>query len=146
MSAALTARSTTKAKSRSTGWNGDSSSMGFARVGLAFGSGIFSRITSKPTSGPSALSAAMQRGCSSPKWPSTFCGPIWMVPLRPGWNQAGPPGTTCKACIGAPAAASTAKASALASKASTGAAVLDQWRPMPVALASARRRPVAAVS
>src|SRR2546429_399740 len=30
MSAAFTARSTTKAKSRSTGWNGDSSSAGFA--------------------------------------------------------------------------------------------------------------------
>ena len=44
--------------------------------------------------------AARARGCSSPKYPSTFCGPIWMVPLRPGWNQDGPPGTTCNA-IGA---------------------------------------------
>ena len=34
ISAALTLRSTTKAKSRSTGWNGDSSSAGLARVGL----------------------------------------------------------------------------------------------------------------
>ena len=146
MSAAFTAFSTTKAKSRSTGWNGDNSSRGLARVALAFGSGIFSRITSNATSGPSALSAASARGCNSPKAPSAFCGPIWMVPLRPGWNQAGAPGTTCKACIGAPAAASTAKASALASKASAGAALLDQWRAMPAALASARRRPVAAVS
>ena len=83
------------------------------------GSGMRSRITSKATSGPSASSASSARGCSSPKWPSTFCGPIWMVPERPGWNQAGPPGTTCSACAGAPAAASTASASALASKAST---------------------------
>ena len=34
MSPAFTARSTTNAKSRSTGWNGDSSSAGLARVGL----------------------------------------------------------------------------------------------------------------
>ena len=40
MSAALTARSTTKAKSRSTGWNGDSSSTGLARVAFAFGAGM----------------------------------------------------------------------------------------------------------
>src|SRR5450759_5048492 len=103
MSAAFTAFSTTKAKSRSTGWNGDNSSRSLARVAFALGSGIFSRITSNATSGPSALSAASARGCNSPKAPSTFCGPIWMVPLRPGWNQAGAPGTTCKACIGAPA-------------------------------------------
>src|SRR5262245_3222440 len=100
MSAAFTARSTTKAKSRSTGWNGESSSTGLARVALAFGSGILSRITSKATSGPSASSASSARGCSSPKWPSTFCGPIWMVPARPGWNQAGPPGTACNAAVG----------------------------------------------
>ena len=86
------------------------------------------------------------RGCSSPKCPSTFCGPIWIVPERPGWNQAGPPGTTCNACAGAPAAVSTASASALTSKASTSAAGADQWRPIPVALASARRTPLAAVS
>ena len=36
-SAALTARSTVKAKSRDTGWNGDSSSSGLARVGWALG-------------------------------------------------------------------------------------------------------------
>ena len=45
-----------------------------------------------------------------------------IVPERPGWNQAGAPGTTCSACIGAPAAASAAKASPLASKASTSCA------------------------
>src|SRR5262245_49610522 len=80
------------------------------------------------------------------EYPSTFCGPIWMVPERPGWNQAGAPGTTCNACAGAPAAASTASASALASNASTSAAGADQLRPAPAALASARRTPPAAVS
>src|SRR5262249_40534724 len=74
-------------------------------------------------------------GCNSPKCPSTFCGPIWIVPERPGWNHGGPPGTTWSACAGAPAAASTASASALASKASTSRAGADQWRPMPLALA-----------
>ena len=39
MSAAFTVRSTMKAKSRSTGWNGDSSSTGLARVAFALGSG-----------------------------------------------------------------------------------------------------------
>src|SRR5262249_54804016 len=122
MSAALTVRSTTKAKSRSTGWNAESSRTGRARVAFAFGSGIFSRITSKATSGPSASSVSSARGCNSPKCPSTFCGPIWIVPERPGWNHGGPPGTTWSACAGAPAAASTASASALASKASTSRA------------------------
>ena len=51
---------------------------------FAFGSGILSRITSKATSGPSASSASSARGCSSPKWPSTFCGPIWIVPRAAG--------------------------------------------------------------
>ncbi len=54
MSPAFTPRSTRKAKSRSTGWKDESSSTGFARVALSFGSGMRSRITSKPTSGPSA--------------------------------------------------------------------------------------------
>ena len=55
MSAAFTLASTTKAKSRSTGWNGDSSSTGLARVGFAFGSGIFSRITSNADQRPFGL-------------------------------------------------------------------------------------------
>ena len=92
MSPALTLASTTKAKSRVTGWNADNSSIGLARVGFAFGSGMRSRITSNAISGPSASSASSARGCSSPKWPSTFCGPIWIVPERPGCSQAGPAG------------------------------------------------------
>ena len=53
-----------------------------------------------------------------------------MVPERPGCSQLAPPGTICSACIGAPAAASTANASALASSASA-VAEPDQCRPMP---------------
>ena len=67
------------------------------------------------------------------------------MPERPGWNQAGPPGTTCSAEAGAPAAISTASASALASNAST-VPDPDQWRPMPDGFASARRTPLAAMS
>ena len=48
---ASTALSTTKAKSRFTAWNGDSSSFGLVRVGFAFGSGIASTKTSKPQAG-----------------------------------------------------------------------------------------------
>ena len=85
-----------------------------------------SKITSNAISGPSASSASSARGCSSPKVPSTFCGPIWIVPERPGCSQPGPPGTTCSACAGAPAATSTASASAFTSN--TSAAPL----PLPV--------------
>ena len=74
-----------------------------------------------------------------------FCGPIWMVPERPGCSQSGPPGTICSACIGAPAAASTASASPLASSAS---AVVepDQCRPIPFDDAKPRRTPAAAMN
>ena len=40
---ASTCLSTTKAKSRLTAWNGDSSSFGLVRVGFCFGSGTASR-------------------------------------------------------------------------------------------------------
>jgi hypothetical protein len=69
-----------------------------------------------------------------------------MVPTRPGWNQAGPPGATCIACGGAPAAASAASASVFASNTSTALLPFDQWRPPPVGFAAARRIPVAAVN
>ena len=66
-----------------------------------------------------------------------------MVPERPGCSQFGPPGTICSACIGAPAAASTANASALASSASA-VAEPDQCRPMPFDDAKPWRTPAAA--
>src|SRR5437899_12420667 len=59
---------------------------------------------------------------------------------------AGAPATICSACIGAPAAASAAYAPPLASKRPTSAALLVQWRPMPDAVPSARRTPLAAVT
>ena len=49
----------------------------------------------------------------------------------------GPPGTTWSACTGAPAAASTASASALASKASTLRLPVAQLRPAPLNLGEA---------
>ena len=55
-------------------------------------------------------------------------------------------GTTCSACTGAPAAASTRKRVGLGVEGIDLAAALDQWRPMPVGLASARRTPAAAVN
>ena len=48
--------------------------------------------------------------------------------------------------VSIPSESSSASASALASKASTARAALDQCRPMPSARASARRRPAAAVN
>ena len=148
MSPAFTARSTTKAKSRVTGWNGESSSAGLARVGLAPSAPGCARGSPRtPTSGPSASSASSARGCNSPKWPSTFCGPSWIVPERPGWNQAGPPGTICSACAGAPAAVEHARARRPWRRTRRPAPALpDQCRPAPVALAAPRRTPVAAVN
>ncbi len=94
--------------------------------------GFFRRITSKATSGPSALSAAMARGCSSPKTPKHI--------LRPDLDGAasGRDGTR-PARPARPAAPASARRQrrarrrrrALASNASTGAAGLDQWRPVP---------------
>ncbi len=49
--------------------------------------------------------------------------------MQPGRRRRA---TICSACIGAPAAASTASASALASKASTASSMPVQCRPMPV--------------
>ena len=68
-----------------------------------------------------------------------------MVPERPGCSQFAPPGTICSACIGAPAAASTANASALASSASA-VAEPDQCRPMPLPDAKPWRMPAAAMN
>ena len=68
-----------------------------------------------------------------------------MVPERPGCSQPGPPGTICSACIGAPAAASTANASALASSASA-VAEPDQCRPIPFDDAKPWRTPEAATN
>ena len=68
-----------------------------------------------------------------------------MVPERPGCSQLAPPGTICSACIGAPAAASTANASALASSASVMAEP-DQCRPMPFEDAKPWRTPEAATN
>ena len=76
--------STTKAKSRSTGWKGESMSCGRALVALALGSGGASRKTSKAATGP-LRSAAVERsrGCSSPKCASTR-SPSLSAPERPG--------------------------------------------------------------
>ena len=93
--AASTPRSRTKAKSRLTGWRSESTSGGRVLVALARGSGMASRMISKPASGPSTSSASSVLGWNSPNQPMMFFGPRRMVPERPGWNQAGAPATTC---------------------------------------------------
>ena len=65
--AASTLRSTTKAKSRRTGWNAARSSAGLVRVGRLRGAGIASITSSKATTGPSTSSVSSVEGCSSPK-------------------------------------------------------------------------------
>ena len=93
--------STTKAKSRFTGWKRDRSSRGLVRVGLAFRSGITSRKTSKPASGPEASRVSSVAGWNSPKGPRTVFGPSLIVPVRPGWYQAGAAASICNWSTGA---------------------------------------------
>ena len=96
------------------------------------GSGIASRISSKPASGPSTSSASsdlrveLAEGADAPSSaPGGWC-PSGRDGTRPAPRRRPAP---CPATR--PSASRSASASALASNAETGAALADQWRPLP---------------
>ena len=142
MSAALTLRSTMKAKSRDTGWNGGSSSVGLARVGfdLGLGDAVEDHLEGEQrTIGAQRFQRArMQFAEIAEHVLRSDLDGAGAAGMQPA--SAVPPGTICNACAGAPAAASTAMASALTSSASA-AAEPDQWRPRPCDEAKPRRTP-----
>ena len=145
-------RSTTKAKSRSTGWNADSAQRRPAPCRPSPSPARASRNTSKATTGPATSSVRSTRGWISPKRASTCFGPR-LQRRRSGRGDTsrriGAPRRASRP--GRPAASSTASASALASKASTGRAGSAQCagRLRPVRIAGGDHRlllrPVAGV-
>ena len=124
--AASTPRSTTKAKSRRTGWRSDSVER---RLGLGrpapSAAGSRRGSISKPASGPATSSASSDASDGTrrtSRGPSSVPG--WIVPERPGWNQAGAAGDDLH-LVGRQRRArrAAASASALASNTPTGAAL-----------------------
>ena len=140
---ASTSLSTTKAKSRRTGWKADRASTGLVRVALRLGVGIASRNTSKPQCGPEASSVFSVFGWNSPNSASTTLGPSLIRPERPGWYQSLAGASIISRSTGAPAASSAAMASALASYTETAEALPFHDRPPPDMMAVPRRRPPA---
>ena len=123
-----TSSATTKAKSRSTGWNGEALSGGRERADLLLGLGRRSRNTSKPTARPVDALRPQDRRVELAELGEHGLRPEHQPAAAAGVVVAGPSATTRSASSLILHAASTACASARASKASTGRGAAAQWR------------------